>query len=946
MKIHPLLAFFIYLFLFGMTAHAQERSCIYRLELYDSFGDGWNNAFLTLIMNGDTTTFTLDGENDNGFFRAFPVEVTHGDTARFFFTAGGFDGELSYAIFNPENIRVFANGPSPVANFIFTAVVECPSCLVSPPNTIAIDDVRAFTAKVSWRAIEDAEFYLVEYGIKGFTPGAGSITKSNVNTATLRDLMENRDYEFYLSSVCNGPDTSRQIGPFAFKTLWANNVGIIAIGTPETQCGLGAAEKVTVTLKNFGGNPQSLIPFKYSVNGVDAGVPIPVDGFFTGVLGKDSTFTVEFETTFDFSEPGEYIIQAWTELEEESETMNDTMTVSITSIPIITQYPYQTDFEDWGSGWTVSSESRNPSWTYGIPASTLLNSAASGQYAWVTNLDSTYNNSELSYLLSPCLDFSNLTIDPRMTFSLYFDSEACCDKGWLEKSIDDGRTWTKVGTTGNGINWYNDTTNVWWDGTGGFSGWVTASNILAGTAGQAAVRLRFVFSSDVSVARKGMAIDDIFISAPLARDLATLTATHDNEEECGSADDQISVTITNFGSSTVSGFDVSYQVNDGPIVTENVDTLSLSPGEQATYTFDTPVNTVDGITFDVMVWIDDPTDLLAANDSTTFSFATARSLPFGEDFEGQALPTGWMVDNLTAVLNTHGNSSYVVSDNLSNTDRVMEVTTPALGVVEAGDSLTFDYRIVNFNGNGATQLGTADSIIVQISLDCGGSYSTIYKIAQNNHISDTSLQKVTIFLDNYIGEVVKFRIRAFWGAGDYWVDFDNFNIIRCPASLGLMTQVQDESNAGANDGLATVIVAAGAEPFSYIWSNGGTTKTVDKLDAGTYIVTVTDRFGCSDVAVAAVNTLTDIGAPEIITLVSLAPNPTSGETLLKVNLSETADLQVQVFNLQGQLIFQALERNAIHLNMPIDLRSQPSGLYLIRLIANEQTRTEKLIKSR
>ncbi|MBK7872439.1 MAG: T9SS type A sorting domain-containing protein [Saprospiraceae bacterium] len=818
--------------------------------------------------------------------------------------------------------------------------------MVTAPNTVEVGDVRAFTAQISWEAIEDAQFYLVEYGLKGFTPGMGSISKPATNTVTLRELSENSEYEFYLSTVCAGADTSRQIGPYEFKTLWANNVGIIAIGTPETQCGLGSAEKVTVTLRNFGGNPQSLIPFKYSVNGVEAGVPIPVDGFFTGVLGKDSTFTVEFETTFDFSEPGEYVIQAWTELEEESETSNDTTTVSITSIPIITQYPYQTDFEEWGSGWTVSPDSRNPSWEYGIPAGTMINAAASGQYAWVTNLDSLYNNSELSYLLSPCMDFSSLTVDPRMTFSLYFDSEACCDKGWLESSIDDGKTWKKVGTASDGINWYNDATNLWWDGTGGFSGWVTASNILAGTAGQASVRLRFVFSSDVSVGREGMAIDDIFISAPLARDLATLSATHNNDEECGSAEDQISITISNFGSSEVAGFDVSYQLNGGAIITENVDTLSLAPGEQATYTFETPVNTIEGITFDVLVWVDDPADLLVANDSTSFSFATARSLPFGEDFEGRALPAGWSVDNLTAVLNTHGNTSYVVSDNLSTSDRTMEVVTPAVGVVEAGDSLTFDYRIVNFNGNGATELGTADSIIVQISVNCGENYSTIYKIAQSNHIPDTLLQTVTLYLDDYIGEVVKFRIRAFWGAGDYWVDFDNFNIIRCPSSLGLTTQVQDESNAGANDGQATVVTAAGAEPFTYLWSNGSTESKIDKLDAGTYIVTVTDRFGCSDVAVAAVNTLTDVLDPAIITLVSLAPNPTFGETVLKATLSETSDVQVQVFNLQGQLIFQRLERNASVLNMTIDLRNQPSGMYLIRLIANEQIRTEKLVKSR
>ncbi|MBK7872440.1 MAG: hypothetical protein IPJ74_18080 [Saprospiraceae bacterium] len=108
MKIYTLLVCFI--FLFTITIHAQEQSCVYRLELYDSFGDGWNDAFLTLILNGDTTTFTLDGENDNGFFRAIPVEVTNGDTARFSLLPAILMGSWLMLFFNPENIRVFANG--------------------------------------------------------------------------------------------------------------------------------------------------------------------------------------------------------------------------------------------------------------------------------------------------------------------------------------------------------------------------------------------------------------------------------------------------------------------------------------------------------------------------------------------------------------------------------------------------------------------------------------------------------------------------------------------------------------------------------------------------------------------------------------------------------------------------------------------------------------------
>ena len=57
-----------------------------------------------------------------------------------------------------------------------------------------------------------------------------------------------------------------------------------------------AEPNVVVQIKNHGANPQSLIPFFYSVDGVPAGISIPQDGFYTGVVGKDSCEYIQFET--------------------------------------------------------------------------------------------------------------------------------------------------------------------------------------------------------------------------------------------------------------------------------------------------------------------------------------------------------------------------------------------------------------------------------------------------------------------------------------------------------------------------------------------------------------------------------------------------------------------------------------------------------------------------
>ncbi|MCF8275730.1 MAG: gliding motility-associated C-terminal domain-containing protein, partial [Flavobacteriales bacterium] len=65
--------------------------------------------------------------------------------------------------------------------------------------------------------------------------------------------------------------------------------------------------------------------------------------------------------------------------------------------------------------------------------------------------------------------------------------------------------------------------------------------------------------------------------------------------------------------------------------------------------------------------------------------------------------------------------------------------------------------------------------------------------------------------------------------------------------------------AGASTGSASVAVQGGTAPYTYSWSNGGTSASVNGLAAGTYSVTVTDHNGCTgncSVVVGEANTLT------------------------------------------------------------------------------------------
>jgi hypothetical protein len=54
------------------------------------------------------------------------------------------------------------------------------------------------------------------------------------------------------------------------------------------------------------------------------------------------------------------------------------------------------------------------------------------------------------------------------------------------------------------------------------------------------------------------------------------------------------------------------------------------------------------------------------------------------------------------------------------------------------------------------------------------------------------------------------------------------------------------------DGKATAVPYGGTAPYTYHWSNGGTTAQITGLSAGTYFVTVTDQNGCTAVGSATV----------------------------------------------------------------------------------------------
>jgi hypothetical protein len=190
---------------------------------------------------------------------------------------------------------------------------------------------------------------------------------------------------------------------------------------------------------------------------------------------------------------------------------NDTTSVALINSVLYNSFPHIENFESSDGGWY--SGGNKISWEYGLPASIKINKAASGTKAWKTKLNGNYNDEELSYLYSPCYNISGMT-NPTLSLSIALDLEDCggtlCDGAYFEYS-ENGNTWTRLGTTGVGKNWYNSdfgSGNTMWS-VQNYTRWHVATVPLP--TGLSVIRFRIVLTSDLFVNREGIAIDDIHV---------------------------------------------------------------------------------------------------------------------------------------------------------------------------------------------------------------------------------------------------------------------------------------------------------------------------------------------------------------------------------------------------------------------------------------------------
>jgi hypothetical protein len=102
-----------------------------------------------------------------------------------------------------------------------------------------------------------------------------------------------------------------------------NDVGVIGISSPETGSGLDNGT-VTITVRNFGSNPQSNIPVQYT-----SGSGIPINETIAATINPEEILEYSFTQTVDLSSIGTYLITATTLLGSDEEPSNNSTSITV-----------------------------------------------------------------------------------------------------------------------------------------------------------------------------------------------------------------------------------------------------------------------------------------------------------------------------------------------------------------------------------------------------------------------------------------------------------------------------------------------------------------------------------------------------------------------------------------------------------------------------------------
>ena len=123
-------------------SNTTNRTENFLLVLFDTYTDGWDGAYMDVLVNGTLVYTAITIDAGTGLNTAeFTLALDDGDIVQTAYTAGSYENEHSYAFYDYNSALVASDGPYPGAGITFTASVssDVPGCMTAAACNYSAD---------------------------------------------------------------------------------------------------------------------------------------------------------------------------------------------------------------------------------------------------------------------------------------------------------------------------------------------------------------------------------------------------------------------------------------------------------------------------------------------------------------------------------------------------------------------------------------------------------------------------------------------------------------------------------------------------------------------------------------------------------------------------------------------------------------------------------------
>ena len=456
----------------------------------------------------------------------------------------------------------------------------------------------------------------------------------------------------------------------------------------------------------------------------------------------------------------------------------------------------------------------------------------------------------------------------------------------------------------------------------------------------------------------GLMIDDVEVFAPAAIDMEMTALTFAPVVAAGNT--TITGTVTNVGASNITSIDVTWDSGSGP--NSQTFAVNLNYGDSYNFSHGTPLNAVGGTNYNIDVCVIASGDGVAGNNCMTGAMSTVTSLvnkvTVGEERTGEWC--GWCPRGAVALaemeisnpndfigIAVHNGDGMAVASYDGGIGAWIPASFPGGGVdrVVEGDPSTFlamhNTRVNMVPPASISAVGsvTGNTITVTVTADFVGNVSGDYRLAAvliEDNVTGTT--QSNYYANNSAGPLA-------YPNGGSMPNFD------WAAQTGDVSPVwhdhvgralgNDQINGDAGS-LPGSVSAGSTQSYQYTFTKDAAWKLDDMHVVGMLVNGTTGEILNAGKGLVGDAGLNDLSATNFD--VNVAPNPTNGVTAISLNLEEASEVNLVIYDLVGNVVFNSGTDNLAAGSYPttIDLSGQANGVYFANVSVNGAVKTVKI----